>query len=168
VGLLVTASLLALAVVSQRRAVMPLPYALGYMNYAHVTQPRALDKAARLMERAMVTAPELAAPERALVLNLQAWTYVLLDKQLDRAGTLAREAVALESSNPAYLDTLAYVEAMEGHCSKARVWMDQAVDLDPRYAPRRRELLGACAAGRIPDPNVPFAEPESADPGVRI
>ena len=52
--------------------------------------------------------------------------------------------------------------------SEARMWIDRAVDLDPRYAPRRRELTRACAAGRVPDPDIPFAEPGDGNTGIRI
>lgn len=67
--------------------------------------------------------------DNVLVLNNYAYFLSLLDKDLERALTMAQRAVKLESGNASYVDTLAWVLHRLGRNEEAKQVMSQALSL---------------------------------------
>lgn len=69
-------------------------------------------------------------PDNVPVLNNFAYYLALEGRQLKRAARMSARAVALQPSNPTYIDTYAWVLYRLGHLEEAKKLMQQALSLD--------------------------------------
>ena len=70
-------------------------------------------------------------PDDAEAANYLGYMWADLGIHLDEALPLIRHAVELEPDNPAYLDSLGWVQFRLGHLDEAERWLRQAVDGSP-------------------------------------
>ncbi len=70
-------------------------------------------------------------PDDAEAANYLGYMWADLGSHLDEALPLIRHAVELEPDNPAYLDSLGWVNFRLGHLDEAERWLRQAVDGSP-------------------------------------
>ncbi|MEG0795040.1 MAG: hypothetical protein RR397_00840 [Odoribacter sp.] len=68
------------------------------------------------------------APNDILVLNNYAYYLSIRDERLDVAEKMSSKAVSMESDNPTYLDTYAWVLYKRGNYSQARFYMKLAIE----------------------------------------
>ncbi len=90
--------------------------------------------------RAQARAKLDADPDSAEHRNNLAWLYARCDEQLDEALKLAREAVAAQPDNAAYLDTLAEAQFRLGNHEEAIRLETRALEIRPDDAFMREQL----------------------------
>lgn len=73
--------------------------------------------------------------DNVLVLNNYAYFLSLLDKELERALAMAKQAITLEKSNATYIDTYAWVLHRLGRNEEAKASMRQALSLSRQRDP---------------------------------
>jgi len=67
-------------------------------------------------------------PENHLALNNYAYTLAERDLQLDRALSMAQQAVAAQPKNSSYLDTIGWVYYMLGNYTEAEKWILKSIE----------------------------------------
>lgn len=72
--------------------------------------------------------------DNVMVLNNYAYFLTIADKELDKAFAMASRVMALESGNPTYIDTYAWVLYKLGRLEEAKRAMQQALSLDRRQS----------------------------------
>lgn len=72
--------------------------------------------------------------DNIMVLNNYAYFLTIADKELDKAFSMASRVMALESGNPTYIDTYAWVLYKLGRLEEAKRAMQQALSLDRRQS----------------------------------
>lgn len=72
--------------------------------------------------------------DNIMVLNNYAYFLTLAGKDLDRAFSMASRVISLESGNPTYIDTYAWVLYKLGRLEEAKRAMQQALSLDRRQS----------------------------------
>jgi uncharacterized Ntn-hydrolase superfamily protein len=99
-------------------------------SFAAFQDSHDMDTADACLMRAVVMA-EKTDDIPAAYLNAVAWTLVENKRELARALALAEKTVALESENPAFLDTLATIHYLKGNHDQAVTIQQKAVKLAP-------------------------------------
>ena len=73
-------------------------------------------------------------PTNALVLNNYSYSLAEREKDLDRALQMAKEAIAFDSTNSSYLDTIGWVYFKLGEYEKAKYYIEKSLENDPENA----------------------------------
>jgi Tfp pilus assembly protein PilF len=108
-----------------------------------------------------------AQPRHVAALNNLAYALATQRKAPAEALPLARRAVEAAPGNPAILDTLAWIEFLNGDLANATPRIGQAVRLAPQSAELRLHAAAIyAAAGRKPDADAQLREALKLQPSL--
>jgi hypothetical protein len=116
------------------------------------------ESAISILEGALLRDPQGSAETglyRAMAQNALAWSYVEVDRELERGIQMAEASSAALPGSPEILDTLGYLYARAGRCDAAADVMGRAVEGHSGYGRRRDEVVRACDAKDRPNPDLP-------------
>lgn len=117
------------------------PAAAWYLHGVMADETGDIETAIASYRRALAGDPNMAVAQNNLAM-------LIADDpvKVEEAVTLAKQAVATQSDNPHFLDTLATVEAKAGNCEAAIEHMERAIQLDPANPAWRENLVRILAA----------------------
>ena len=94
-------------------------------------------------------------PHNAQVLNTMAYQMALDSQELDYAESLALRALALEPTNPNFLDTLGWILCQRGSPQPAVTLLRAAMFLSREPVPEIAGHIPACASDAVGGSGVP-------------